>query len=114
MNTRLNLIQNWPERAEHSQWSAALMAQNCGVSLRTLERHFLEKFGKCPRCWIGQMQQQRALEHLSGGFNVNETAAKLGYGHTSSFCHKFPRLREKAMQTVESQLAQSNMSQTPN
>jgi AraC-like DNA-binding protein len=114
MNARLKQIQNWRELAEQAEWSAALLAKKCGVSLRTLERHFLEKFGKCPRCWIGEMQQQRALEHLRSGFNVNETANKVGYGHTSSFCRKFPGLREKANQMAQLQLDQANLSQTAN
>jgi len=114
MNTRLNQIQNWSQLAEQAGWSVSALAKNCGVSVRALERHFLATFGKCPRCWIGEVQQQRALEHISHGSNVNETATKLGYRHTSSFCHKFPGLREKATQTAQSQLAQANMSQTPN
>jgi AraC-like DNA-binding protein len=114
MNTRLNHIQNWNELAEQTKWSVSALAEKCDASVRTLERHFHEKFGKCPRGWIGELQQQRALEHLRGGLNVNETASKMGYGHTSSFCRKFPGLREKAMKTAESSAAQANMSQTPN
>ena len=42
-NSRLKHIQNWPEWARVANWSAATLAQNCGVSLRTLERHFLKE-----------------------------------------------------------------------
>ena len=114
MNSKLNLINNWPELAEQSGWSVSAMAKKCGVSLHTLERHFLETFGKCPRWLIGEMKRQRALELLSGGFNVNETAAKLGYAHASTFCNKFPGLREKAMKTPQSQFAQVNLAKSPN
>jgi AraC-like DNA-binding protein len=114
MNTRLNQIQNWSELAEQARWSLSALAKRVGVSLRTLERYVLGRFGKCPRAWIAEVKEKRVIELFRDGCNVNETATKLGYAHTSSFCHKFRGLREKAMKTPESQSAQANMSQTPN
>jgi len=49
---RLHQIQNWPELARVAKWSAAALATNCGASLRTLERYFLEEMGKRPRAWL--------------------------------------------------------------
>jgi transcriptional regulator GlxA family with amidase domain len=46
MNAKLNHLQNWPELARAKNWSAATRAQNCGVSLRMLERYFLKEMGK--------------------------------------------------------------------
>ena len=114
MNRRLNHIQNWPERAEQSDWSVSALAKKCGVSVRSLEIHFIAKFGKCPRTWMADQRQRMALELLRDGCNVNETSTKLGYAHASSFCRKFPSLRGKAAQAVQSRLAQANSAQTAN
>jgi transcriptional regulator GlxA family with amidase domain len=42
---RLKDIQNWRERAQAAKWSAATLAQNRGVSVRTLHRHFKKEMG---------------------------------------------------------------------
>jgi len=101
MNSKLNHIENWPELASQANWSASALAKKCGVSVRTLETHFLEKFGNCPRTWMAEKRQRLAIELLEAGCNVKETAAKLGYAHASTFCNKFPGLRKKAMQTAQ-------------
>jgi AraC-like DNA-binding protein len=113
MNSRLDDIQNWPELAEQTKWSVSALANKCGVSVRTLEIHFLAMFGKCPRTWMAEERKGRAISFFRDGCNVNETATKLGYAHASTFCHKFPGLREKAMKRRQSQLAQADFAQTP-
>jgi AraC-like DNA-binding protein len=90
MNTRLNQIQNWSALTEQVGWSAALLAKKCGVSLRTLERHFLEKFGKCPRFWIAEQRRSKAIELRRDGWAIKEIAGTLGYEHASNFSRKFP------------------------
>jgi len=114
MNTRLNQIQNWTERAEQAGWSVSAMARKCGVSVRTLETHFLKKFAKCPRTWMAEQRQRMAIELLQDGCNVNETATELGYAQASSFCRKFPGSRKKAVQMAQSHPAQANIAQTAN
>jgi transcriptional regulator GlxA family with amidase domain len=52
MNGRLHQIQNWSELAHEAKWSAAALAKKCGVSLRTLERHFLKAMGRRPQTWL--------------------------------------------------------------
>jgi AraC-like DNA-binding protein len=114
MNSRLNQIQNWPERAEQAKWSVSALAKNCGVSVRTLEIHFLALFGKCPRTWITEQRRRISIQLLQDGCNVNETATKVGFAHASSFCRKFPGLRVKTTEKTQSQLPQGNISQTAN
>ena len=67
MNRRLHQVQNWPEMARQAKWSAAALAKNCGVSLRTLERYFLKENGKRPKVWLSEQRQQRASELIQGG-----------------------------------------------
>jgi AraC-like DNA-binding protein len=89
MSNRLQQIQNWPELARATNWSAALLAKNCGVSLRTLERYFLDEMGKCPKAWLSEQRQQRAIKLLQDGSTVKEMSSNLGYKHTQHFSRDF-------------------------
>ena len=89
MNTKLNHIQKWPELARAANWCAATLAKNCGVSLRTLERYFLDEMGKCPKKWLLEQRHQKADEMLTDGLSVKETAGNLGYDH--NHFHNFSR-----------------------
>jgi transcriptional regulator GlxA family with amidase domain len=61
MNSKLNHVKNWPELAQAANWSAAILAKKCGVSVRTLERHFLKEMGKSPKAWLAETRQQLAV-----------------------------------------------------
>jgi AraC-like DNA-binding protein len=91
MNTKLNHIQNWPERAQAAKWCAATLAQNCGVSLRTLERYFLDEMGKSPKAWLSEQRQLRANELIQAGSSVKETAAHLDYKHPSHLTNGYKK-----------------------
>ena len=91
MNTKLNHLQKWPELALAANWCAATLAQNCGVSLRTLERYFLDEMGKCPKVWLSEQRQQWAAKLLQGGSSVKETAALLDYKHPSHLTNGYKK-----------------------
>ena len=57
MNSKLNYIENWPERAREAQWCVAALAKKSGASTRTLERHFLKEMGKSPKAWLEEQRQ---------------------------------------------------------
>ena len=61
MNSKLNYIENWPELAQEAKWCAATLAKKCGVSERTLERHFLKHFGESPRIWLTKQRLGLAI-----------------------------------------------------
>jgi AraC-like DNA-binding protein len=65
MNNGLHHIKNWLELAHEAKWCAATLAKNCGVSLRTLERHFLKEMGKCPKAWLSEQRQQQGRQTLA-------------------------------------------------
>ena len=79
MNTKLNNDPNWLELAQKTNWSVSGLAKACGVSVRTLELHFLKKLNCSPKAWLLQQRQQQALPLLRAGSSVKETAATLGY-----------------------------------
>jgi AraC-like DNA-binding protein len=89
MNTKLNHIQNWPELARVANWCANTLAKNCSVSLRTLERYFLKEMGKCPKAWLSEQRQQRAIKLLQDGSSVKETAGRLDYKHPHHLSRDF-------------------------
>lgn len=89
MSNRLDQIQNWPELARQAKWCAATLAKNCGVSLRTLERHFLRKMGKSPKAWLLEQRHQKAKEDLKAGANPKAAAGNAGYDFDN--LHNFSR-----------------------
>jgi transcriptional regulator GlxA family with amidase domain len=80
---RINGVQNWLELARAAKWSAATLAKHCGVSVRTLERHFLKEMGRHPKAWLAEQRQLRAFELLRDGSSIKETAALLAYKHST-------------------------------
>jgi len=88
-NSRLKHIQNWPERARQVNWSAAALAKLCGVSVRTLHRHFLKELGRSTKIWLAEQRQLNALELLCDGSSIKETAACLGYKQQTNFTRKY-------------------------
>ena len=92
MNSRLCRVENWVEHAKAAKFSASGLARRCGVSLRQLERFFLETYGKTPQRWFEKLRQHDALPMLIEGFSVKETADALGYHQQSNFCRAFKRV----------------------
>jgi AraC family transcriptional activator FtrA len=89
MNTKLNNIQNWPELARQAKWSASALAKLCGVSVRTLHRHFLQHMGKNTKAWLDEQRQHNARELLCDGSSIKETSACLGYKSQSNFSRHY-------------------------
>jgi transcriptional regulator GlxA family with amidase domain len=89
LNTRLNHIQNWPELAQQAAWLASALAKKCGVSVRTLHRHFLKHMGKNTKTWLAEQRQLKALELLRDGSSIKNTAFSLGYHQSTNFTRKY-------------------------
>lgn len=70
-----------------SQW-----ARVCGASTRTLNRLFRRETGCSFTQWRQRLRIARAIERLSAGASVTETALDLGYRTTSGFCAMFRRV----------------------
>jgi AraC family transcriptional activator FtrA len=89
MNLKLDQIKNWPERAREARWSASALAKQCGVTVRTLHRHFVKQMGKNPKAWLAEQRNHNAIELLCDGSSVKETASCLSYTHPSNFARQF-------------------------
>ncbi|MGX5736658.1 AraC family transcriptional regulator [Bosea thiooxidans] len=69
--------------------SAEDWARELGMSSRTLTRRFEAEIGSPLRSWKRRLRLFRAIELLSGGASVTETALQLGYGSASAFIFAF-------------------------
>jgi AraC-like DNA-binding protein len=88
---RLDRIQNWLELAEQSGWCVIVLAKQCQVSARTLERYFNKKIGQSPKTWLAERRQRRAAEILNLQLPVKEAAFQLGYKYSAHFTRDFKR-----------------------
>jgi AraC family transcriptional regulator of arabinose operon len=91
MSQQLAKISNWPERAHAAKYCVQRLADDCRVSVRTLERHIQLRFGKCPQDWLGDLQMWRAMELLPECSSVKEVALELGYKHAHHFSRDFKK-----------------------
>jgi AraC family transcriptional activator FtrA len=85
MRTKLKNIENWDELAEQAKWSASILAKKCGVSVRTLHRHFRKTTGESTKTLLEEKRQKNAIKLLENGFSIKETAAFLGYKQPNNF-----------------------------
>jgi AraC-like DNA-binding protein len=91
MGQRLQLITDWPARAHAANYCVHSLAENCGVSARTLDRHIKLQFGICPKEWLRNLRMRRALELLMDDTSVKETALTLGYRYPNHFSREFKK-----------------------
>ena len=92
MNTRLKHIHNWAELAKEAKWSAAALAKKCGVSVRTLHRHFQKQTRNNTKSWLAEQRHRRAVELLCGGSSIKETAFRVGYKQPTNFTRQYKNL----------------------
>lgn len=72
-----------------AQASAAELARAVGLSVRTLERRFLEETGLSFGRWRRQARLQQALRDLALGRPIKTVAADAGYAGASAFTAAF-------------------------
>ena len=89
MNPRLSQILDWLPRAQQAEWSVSKLAKLSGVSVRGLERHFLETRGQKPKVWLAEQRQTLAWELLCAGSMIKEIAVALGYAGAEHFSRDF-------------------------
>ena len=92
MSKRINSEQEWLPLAEQVGWSVNELANICGVSTRTLERHFKESMGKRANVWMAEQRLNQAMKFLEKGVSVKETASRVGYRHPQSFSREFKKM----------------------
>jgi transcriptional regulator GlxA family with amidase domain len=92
VNARLIKIQAWEELAKQARFQPASMAALCPISLRQLERFFVETFDKSPGEWARELRCRLARQLISEGWSTKAVAAELGFVDGAHFCHEFKRV----------------------
>jgi len=86
---RLERISNWEQLAEAACFSAAALADRCGVSRRHLERHIRFIYAKSLGGWLLDLRLRQACRLLMQGWSVKETAYSTGFRQVSHFSRCF-------------------------
>ena len=91
MSQKLHRITDLPGRANAAKYCVHVLAEDCRVSVRTLERYIKLTLGLCPHDWLMQMKMQRAGILLPGPNSVKEVSVLLGYEHAQHFSRDFKK-----------------------
>ncbi len=89
MNSGLDRIKDWAALAKAGRYSVTLIARQCGVSPRQLERYFHTYLHQCPHIWLHELRMKRALELVCDGTPLKRVAQELCYKDTPYFMHDF-------------------------
>ena len=81
----------WRNLAFQSQFKGKQLAVLCGVSVRTLQRHFALKGHTTISVWLRRIRLHEAYLRLKSGSRVKEVAYDLGYRQLSHFSREFKR-----------------------
>ena len=83
------------------------LAQHCGVSIHTMERHFRQALGALPVETLRKKRLFASMQHLRNGETVADAAAKSGFSDYSHYIQLFkkqfgmtPLAYKKNMQTT--------------
>ena len=92
MNSRLDSINDWDDRAKRAKYRVALLAKHCKIHERQLRRYFIAKFRCSPRAWMIERKFESVRSHLSRGDLVKEVAASAGFSRSSNFSRQFKQV----------------------
>ncbi|HEV8543294.1 MAG TPA: helix-turn-helix transcriptional regulator [Verrucomicrobiae bacterium] len=79
----------WEDLARQARFRATDLAQLCGISLRTLQRHFKREYRTTVSDWLSAFRLEQARLELLHGEGVKQVAYGLGYKQLSHFSRAF-------------------------
>lgn len=79
----------WEELAASAEFGVSRMAKLCGISTRTLQRHFKQRHGMNVSDWLKTVRLNEARILLSTAGAVKEVAYTLHYKQASHFAREF-------------------------
>jgi transcriptional regulator GlxA family with amidase domain len=89
MCRRLAKIADWEELAKQANFQPAVMAALCPVSLRQMERFFVERFNQAPLRWVRQLRCRLARQLIAEGWSSKAVTAELGFASGSHLAREF-------------------------
>src|SRR5215467_3414420 len=91
MFPRLSKIPDWEKLAKAANFRPAVMAALCPVSLRQMERFFVQHFNQTPLEWARQLRCRCARQLIMEGWANKAVVAELRFANESHLCHEFQR-----------------------
>lgn len=85
--------QDWRVKATQAHWRVTELAGRCSVTIRSLERLFLKRFGLSPRATINEWRLEEAIRLLEAGVPIKVVAIELCYRDAPHFCNAFRKAR---------------------
>jgi AraC-like DNA-binding protein len=82
---------SWEELARSAQYRPSILAERCGVSMRTLQRYFRTHYDKTVSDWLRELRLNEAFSSLKQCDSVKEVAFDLGYKQPSHFTRDFKK-----------------------
>jgi AraC-like DNA-binding protein len=82
-------VQSWENIALQAEFRPARMGSLCGVSLRTLQRHFTKNYGMTISVWLRSVRLAKAREKILAGDQIKAVAIDLGFKQLSHFSRAF-------------------------
>jgi AraC-like DNA-binding protein len=92
MRKRLLKIHDWEKLARQAAFHPGTMAALCPISLRQLERFFVEHFNETPAQWARKLKCRLACELIGQGWSNKAVVVELAFGNESHLCHEFKKL----------------------
>jgi AraC-like DNA-binding protein len=89
MNSQIKPVQEWEALAKEVNFKPSELADACGVSLRTLQRHFRKQYKVTVSGWLRMFRLRQAYSRLKTGESVKGVAYDLGYKQLSHFSRDF-------------------------
>ena len=88
---RVDSNTSWEKLAKAAQFRPNVLAELCGVSMRTLQRYFRAHYNQTVSDWLRNLRLNEALSSLKQCDSVKEVAFDLGYKQPSHFTRDFKR-----------------------
>jgi AraC-like DNA-binding protein len=79
----------WEALVANATYRPKELARDCGVSLRTLQRHFRKNYNLTISNWVRSIRLNAAYSRLIAGEAVKQVAFALGYKQLSHFSRDF-------------------------
>lgn len=87
----LSRCNRWAKLARECLYDERRVAKRCTVSVRQLQRYFLDDLGRSPKAWLNEQRMIAARNLLFEGNPVKAVACQLGFKQASHFCREFKR-----------------------
>lgn len=80
---------SWEQLAAKAHYRPHALARLSGISMRTLQRHFRDRYDCTVSSWLRELRLERARRKLSEEESVKKVAFDLGYKQPSHFTRDF-------------------------